>query len=70
MDTIFALASAAGKAGVSVIRISGPAALSVARQLGAVMLEHDRKLVRLVGQDGSLIDEDSWVSSGCVFGSR
>lgn len=64
MDTIFALASAAGKAGVSVIRISGPAALSVARQLGAVMLEHDRKLVRLVGQDGSLIDEAFAISFG------
>ena len=64
MDTIFALASAAGKAGVSVIRISGPSALCVAGQLGAVMLEHDRKLVRLVGRDGSLIDEAFAISFG------
>lgn len=33
MDTIFALASARGKAGVAVVRISGPAAFSAVQQL-------------------------------------
>lgn len=64
MDTIFALASAAGKAGVSVIRISGPAALNVAKTMGAELSDHDRKLVRLLGQDGSLIDEAFAISFG------
>ena len=33
MDTIFALASAQGKAGVAVIRLSGPNAFAVAARL-------------------------------------
>lgn len=57
MTTIYALASASGKAGVSVIRISGPEALLVAGRMGAVLEVHDRKLARLIGEDGSLIDE-------------
>ncbi|MDC0116150.1 tRNA uridine-5-carboxymethylaminomethyl(34) synthesis GTPase MnmE [Octadecabacter sp.] len=57
MDTIFALASAAGKAGVAVVRISGPSALETCAELGAVMRDHDRRLVRLLDQNGELIDE-------------
>jgi len=57
MDTIYALATAAGKAGVSIVRISGPDALSVCVSLGATLGEHDRRLVRIRAQDGSLIDE-------------
>ncbi len=57
MDTIFALASAAGKAGVSVIRISGSKSLNIAAQMGAALERHDRKLVKLAGTDGVLIDE-------------
>ena len=57
MDTIYALASAAGKAGVSIIRISGPNALSSCAEMGAVVAEHDRKLVKLTAEDGSLIDQ-------------
>lgn len=57
MDTIFALASAAGRAGVSVIRVSGPDALAAAKHLGARLAPHDRKLSRLVSSDGVLIDE-------------
>ena len=64
MDTIFALASAAGKAGVSVIRISGSDALNSVGKLGAVLAEHDRKLVRLISEDGSLIDEAFAISFG------
>lgn len=56
MDTIFALASAAGKAGVSIIRISGPDALSNCAVMGAVLDQHDRRLVKLTSIDGSLID--------------
>lgn len=64
MDTIFALASAAGKAGVSVIRISGPNALTVSAQMGAKLGLHDRKLVRIYLRDGSLIDEAFALSFG------
>ncbi|MDA9208352.1 tRNA uridine-5-carboxymethylaminomethyl(34) synthesis GTPase MnmE [Octadecabacter sp.] len=64
MDTIFALASAAGKAGVSVIRISGSDALNSVAKLGVVLADHDRKLVRLIGEDGSLIDEAFAISFG------
>lgn len=57
MDTIFALATAAGKAGISVIRVSGPDALTVCADMGAVLGEHDRKLVNLHAADGELIDQ-------------
>ncbi|MCF2871482.1 tRNA uridine-5-carboxymethylaminomethyl(34) synthesis GTPase MnmE [Octadecabacter sp. G9-8] len=57
MDTIFALASAAGKAGVAIIRISGPDAIACSARIGAVVAEHDRKLVRLLDADGTLIDQ-------------
>lgn len=56
MDTIFALASAAGKAGVSIIRVSGPDALAVCRSLGFELGQHDRRVVRILDVDGSLID--------------
>ena len=57
MDTIFALASAAGKAGVSIVRVSGPSALSACAEMGAILGEHDRRLVKLVAGDGTLIDQ-------------
>ena len=57
MDTIFALATAAGKAGVAVVRVSGSEAVSICAKMGAVIGEHDRKLVRLLDADGTLIDE-------------
>ena len=57
MDTIFALASAAGKAGVSIVRVSGKDALEACAELGARLAPHDRKLVNLVAQDGMLIDQ-------------
>ncbi len=57
MDTIFSLATAAGKAGVSVIRVSGPEALSRCALLGAVVGPHDRRLCSLTGFDGELIDQ-------------
>lgn len=58
MDTIFALASAQGKAGVSVIRISGPNALGVANQICDHPLPaKGRGLRRLMDFDGSQLDE-------------
>lgn len=57
MDTIFALASAAGKAGVSVIRLSGPDALKICDSWGLGLSDHDRRLVKLRDDDGGLIDE-------------
>jgi tRNA modification GTPase len=66
MDTIFALASAAGKAGVSIIRVSGPEALNSCAKMGAVLGDHDRRLVKLTSEDGSLIDQAFAIS----FASR
>ena len=57
MDTIFALASAAGKAGVSIVRVSGKEALTSCAEMGACLDAHDRKLVNLMDQDGALIDQ-------------
>ncbi len=53
MDTIFALASAAGRAGVSVIRISGPEAVSAAESMAGPLPQAGRTLrtLRDSGQD-------------------
>ena len=40
MDTIYALASATGKAGVSVLRVSGPKVLDVATSMLGLSLIH------------------------------
>jgi tRNA modification GTPase len=56
MDTIFALATAPGRAGVAVIRVSGPGALAAGRAL-AGSLPTGRGLRRLRGIDGSVIDQ-------------
>ncbi|HSG36459.1 MAG TPA: tRNA uridine-5-carboxymethylaminomethyl(34) synthesis GTPase MnmE [Paracoccaceae bacterium] len=57
MDTIFALATAAGKAGVAIIRISGPEAFAAAGALCGAVPTDGRALRKLRGQDGSVIDE-------------
>jgi len=57
MDTIFARATAAGKAGVAVIRISGSDALVCSAKLGAELSPHDRKLVLIRDFAGEVIDE-------------
>lgn len=56
MDTIFALASARGKAGVAVVRISGPDA---AEALGAFVenLPQERGLRGIRDEDGRLLDD-------------
>lgn len=58
MDTIFALATASGRAGIAVIRISGPAAFSAAKTLaGSLPAERQAGLRSIKARDGSLIDE-------------
>ena len=55
-DTIFALASARGKAGVAVVRVSGPQAHGALAQLCAVPVARQAALRRLVWQ-GQMLDE-------------
>lgn len=58
MDTIFALATAQGKAGVAVIRLSGPRAWEAARSLaGDLPLPRRAGLRVLRDPDGQLLDE-------------
>jgi tRNA modification GTPase len=58
MDTIYALATAAGKAGVAVVRISGSAAFGVAETLGGPGLrQRGMRLRYLRASDGSVLDE-------------
>jgi len=58
MDTIFALATAQGRAGVAVIRISGPAAFQTAHALVGEMPPPRRATLRKVrGADADVIDE-------------
>ena len=56
MDTIFAQATAAGKAGVSIVRVSGPDARAAAAVFGVELASLDRKVGRLLDRDGALID--------------
>ncbi len=57
-DTIFALASARGKAGISVVRISGPNAFAAAGSLGARGLAPRHAALRqLRTRDGIALDE-------------
>ena len=58
MDTIFALASAAGRAGVSVIRISGDRAVELCENLSGTVPEAGRFALRkLRDENGGVIDE-------------
>jgi tRNA modification GTPase len=58
MDTIFALATAQGRAGIGVLRMSGPAAFDVARQVcGALPPPGSHRVRRLRDAEGALIDE-------------
>ncbi|WP_299045109.1 tRNA uridine-5-carboxymethylaminomethyl(34) synthesis GTPase MnmE [uncultured Tateyamaria sp.] len=57
MDTIFALATAQGRAGVAVIRISGPGAKIAARQLCGDIPTAKRAATRVLrGADGKVLD--------------
>ncbi|RID90930.1 tRNA uridine-5-carboxymethylaminomethyl(34) synthesis GTPase MnmE [Gemmobacter lutimaris] len=58
MDTIFALASARGRAGVAVIRVSGPAAFEAARILTRVALPIERQVaLRKIMLGSEVLDE-------------
>lgn len=58
MDTIFALATARGKAGVAIVRVSGPLAFETARKLAGVEPTPRVPVLALIkGADGSLIDQ-------------
>ncbi len=56
-DTIFALASARGRAGVSVVRISGPNAHSAVEALAGTLPEPRRMGLRRLSWQGEVIDE-------------
>lgn len=58
MDTIFALATARGKAGVAVVRVSGPAAFVAGETLcGPLPAPRRSGLRRLTDSDGTMLDE-------------
>ncbi|MBN2631206.1 MAG: tRNA uridine-5-carboxymethylaminomethyl(34) synthesis GTPase MnmE [Rhodobacteraceae bacterium] len=56
-ETIFALATARGKAGIAVIRVSGPRALAAVTSLGAVNLEPRRAALRRLMLGDDVLDE-------------
>ena len=57
-DTIFAAATAAGKSGVAIVRVSGPNALQAARSItGMTPVPRRAMLAMLSARDGSTIDE-------------
>ena len=56
MDTIFALATAQGRAGVAVVRISGPSAVVATQEL-CLDVPNSRGLRRLTDASGELLDE-------------
>ena len=58
MDTIFALASAPGKAGIAVIRISGSASISVVEKITQSELNGPTPKLRVIYDvDGNFIDQ-------------
>lgn len=57
MDTIFALATARGKAGVAVVRLSGPAAHEAVRNLCGDVPALRRAVVRRLTWQGEVLDE-------------
>lgn len=57
MDTIFAPATARGKAGVAIIRISGPQAWDVVRTLAGKVPEPRRAVVGLLRHEGEALDQ-------------
>ena len=57
MDTIFALASASGKAGVAVVRVSGPAAFKALAELTSEQVEARRASLRELHLNDVLLDE-------------
>ena len=57
MDTIYAQATASGRAGVSVVRLSGPDAFAIAGKMAGPMPESHRAVLRAIrGAAGDVID--------------
>lgn len=56
-ETIFALATARGKSGVAVVRVSGPKALEAAASLGVTGLQPRRAILRKLKVQGEVLDE-------------
>ena len=57
MDTIFAPATAQGRAGVSIVRVSGPLARAAVGRLAGELPDGGRTVRMLRGRDGVAIDE-------------
>ena len=58
MDTIFALASAPGKAGISIVRLSGPLAINVAEKITKSKLKEKQPNLRVIyDSDNHFIDQ-------------
>lgn len=57
MDTIFALASARGRSGVAVVRVSGPHALEVFEAFGCAVPSFRTATLRSLRLDGSTLDK-------------
>lgn len=57
MDTIFALATARGKAGLAVVRVSGPRAFEAAEALCGALPRSGRSLRQLRDSAGGVLDE-------------
>ena len=58
MNTIFALASAPGKAGISIVRLSGPLAINVAEKLTKSKLKEKQPNLRVIyDSDNHFIDQ-------------
>ena len=57
MDTIYALATAPGKAGLAVMRLSGPRAKAAAERLVGALPEHGRSLRQVVAELGIVLDQ-------------
>lgn len=58
MDTIYALASAPGKSGVAVIRVSGPSAPDAAKALAGSVPEARKAALRILRDaDGAMLDQ-------------
>ncbi|MDR5652663.1 tRNA uridine-5-carboxymethylaminomethyl(34) synthesis GTPase MnmE [Ruixingdingia sedimenti] len=69
MDTIFALATARGRAGVAVVRVSGPGAGTAARALVGDLPPARRAGLRAVRHAGEVIDQALvlWFEAGASF---
>lgn len=57
MDTIFALATARGRAGVAVVRLSGPCAFAALERLNGNLPEPRRAVLRVLRDGDEILDE-------------